>query len=821
MSNFKFYSILILLAIFVNPLDAGAQFWKKKKKPEPVQEVKKEEPKKKNGKTKEYGEIITKEAVSDSGLIIVHKVGGEHYFEIPKNVLNKEILITTRISGFVKNLNFGGAGVESKPQQVVRWQLKDDVIYLRSVSYNSVADFEDPIYRSVVNNNFEPIIMSFEVKAYNKDSSSAVIDIKPLFTTDVEMIGAMSDSQRKSFGIKSLDSKRSFIDRIRSFPQNLLVKHVLTYTGTNLPDNQITGTMSVEMTQSFVLLPEDKMMPRLFDERVSYFSIQQTNYSLDEQRAGTQRFITRWRLEPKDEDRERYFRGELVEPKKPIVYYIDPATPERWRPYLKQGVNDWQPAFEAAGFKNAIYAKDPPSPEEDPDFDPEDIRYSVIRYVSTDIQNAMGPHVHDPRTGEIIESDIIWYHNVMNLLRNWFFIQTAAINPEARKVKFKDEVMGRLIRFVAAHEVGHTLGLPHNMGASSAYPVDSLRSPHFTKKMGTAPSIMDYARFNYVAQPGDGDVSLMPDIGPYDVWSIVYGYKLVPEVNTPFEERKVINQWIKEKADDPVYRFGRQRGIALDPNAQTEDIGDDPIYASELGIKNLQRIVPNLIEWTTEETKNYEQLKELYGQVWGQFGRYMGHVTANIGGVHEHYRTADENEIVYRHVDKKRQKDAVKFINNQLFKTPEWYLNADILSRIDETGGAERIRSMQENVLRSMLSQDRLKRITENMALNGEKSYSIVEYFTDLNDAIMSEFRTNQKTDIYRRNLHRTYIEALSTLMNQSRNDVKQSDVLAANRAVLNNIKGILKAYKSADVLSKNHAADLLERVENILTPAK
>lgn len=810
--------ICFLLTALIAPITLEAQFWKKKKKPEPVVEVKKEEPKKKETKIKKYEEIIPKDAVTDSGLVQVHKVNGDFYFEFPKSVLGKEMLITSRISGFVKNLNFGGAGVESRPQQVVRWQLKDDVVYLRSVSYNSVADFEDPIYRSVVNNNFEPVIMSFEVKTYGKDSS-AVIDIKPLFTTDVEMIGAMSDSQRKTFGIKSLDSKRSFIERIRSFPQNLNVKHVLTYTGSSLPDNQITGTLSVEMTQSFVLLPDDKMMPRLYDDRVSYFSIQQTNYSLDEQRAGTQRFITRWRLEPRDEDRERYFKGELVEPKKPIVYYIDPATPEKWRPYLKQGVNDWQSAFEAAGFKNAIYAKDPPTHEEDPDFDPEDIRYSVIRYVSTDIQNAMGPHVHDPRTGEIIESDIIWYHNVMNLLRNWFFVQTAAINPEARSVKFRDEVMGRLIRFVAAHEVGHTLGLPHNMGSSSAYPVDSLRSPHFTKLMGTAPSIMDYARFNYVAQPGDGDVGLMPDIGPYDVWSIVFGYRLIPDVKTPFDERSVINKWIKEKADDPIYRFGRQRGLALDPTAQTEDLGDDAMHASELGIKNLQRIVPNLIEWTKEETKNYEHLRELYGQVLGQFGRYMGHVTANLGGVYEKFRSADEDKPVYIHIDREKQKRAVKFLNDQLFTTPVWYLNPDIISRTEENGGAEKIRAIQENTLKSVFSPDRLKRVTENMALNGDKAYAITELYDDVSKSVMSEFAKNQKTDIYRRNLHRTFVDVLGQLMTQTRSDIKQSDIQAATRATLTDLKKLLQAYRNTDVLSKHHAADLLERLELILNP--
>ena len=542
MKNLKLLCLITFLSLIGT--DAEAQLFKKKKKVEPV---KKEKPasKDKKDKIKPYEKVITKEAVTDSGLIITHKIDGDYFFEIPKDLLEKEMLIVSRISGFVKNLNFGGAGVKSRPQQVIRWQQKDKKLLLRSVSYNSVADFEEPIYKSVQNNNFEPVIEVFDIKAYSKKKDHIVIQVNSLFETDVQMIGPMSSNQRKNFGIRSLQKNKSYINGMKSFPQNVEIRHVLTYSGSKLPDNQVTGTLSMEMNQSIIMLPEDPWMKRKYDDRVGYFSIQQTDYSSDAQRADKQRFITRWRLEPKDWD--AYNRGILVEPVKPIVYYIDPSTPEKWRPWIKAGVNDWQKAFEKAGFKNAIYAKDPPTTEEDPDWSPEDVRYSVIRYVSTDIQNAQGPHVHDPRTGEILESDIIWYHNVMNLLRNWYFIQTAAINEEARSVNFKEEIMGRCIQFVAAHEVGHTLGLPHNMGSSVAYPVDSLRSESFTQRMGTAPSIMDYARFNYVAQPTDGDVGLMPDVGPYDDWSIIFGYKLNQGIEDIDEDAKIVDKWIMEE----------------------------------------------------------------------------------------------------------------------------------------------------------------------------------------------------------------------------------------------------------------------------------
>ncbi len=779
----------------------------------PAAEKKEEASKKKKGKS--YTEVITDEAITDEGFFTVHQVGSKYYFEVPTDLLEKEILIVSRIAGHVKGINFGGAGMKSRPQQVIRWQLKDNTVLLRSVSYVNVADDDQPIYTSVRNNNFEPVIMTFPMEVYNTDSTAVVFEVSELFTSDVDMIGALSEGQKKSFGIRSLDKKRSFINHIKSFPSNVEVRHVLTYVGTQLPANSLTNTLSVEMNQSFILLPEKPMQPRLYDARVSYFSVRQTDYSLDEQKAAQRQYITRWRLEPKDP--AAYARGELVEPIKPIVYYIDPATPEKWRPYLKKGIEDWQSAFEKAGFKNAILAKDPPIKEEDPDWSPEDVRYSVIRYVATDIQNAQGPHVHDPRTGEILESDIIWYHNVMNLLRNWFLIQTAAVNPDARKVKFSDELMGELIRFVAAHEVGHTLGLPHNMGSSVAYPVDSLRAPGFVQRMGVAPSIMDYARFNYVAQPEDVGAGLYPKIGPYDDWAIMFGYKRIPGVSDPEEDHRLVHEWILERADDPNYRFGFQDGV--DPTAQTEDVGHNAMIASELGIKNLKRIVPELLNWTAEAGKDYSELEELYGQVLGQFNRYMGHVTTNVGGVYRYSKTTDQQGLVYTPVPQNLQSDAVRFLNKQLFMTPTWMIDTKILQRIESAGMVDRIRSTQVRTLRSLFRTDRLKRLVEGEALHGKNSYTLQQLFDDTRKGIWMELSSGAAIDPYRRNLQRAYVDMMGDMVHQDSDDIAQSDIRAMARATLveleDDISDSLK--KQSDATSKIHLKDILARLEALL----
>ncbi|PXX22512.1 zinc-dependent metalloprotease [Arenibacter sp. ARW7G5Y1] len=808
-----------------------AQIFKKKNKKSETSDTKE---KSKKGEIESYEKVITKEAKTDKGLFDVHIVDDNHFYEIPDSLFNKEMLMVSRIAKTATGIGFGGGKINTK---VLRWEKLPKKVLLRVVSYDIVAADSLPVSEAVVNSNFEPVLYSFNIKAFKKDSlnPATVIQVNDLFEKDVNALG-MPDYYRKEYKVSRLDESRSYISSLKSYPLNIEARHVKTYVAGNPPSNGSLGSISIEINNSMILLPEEPMKRRYFDKRVGWFARGQVDYGLNAQESKTVRFLDRWRLEVKEEDIEKFKNGELVEPKKPIVYYVDRATPKSWVPFIKQGIEDWQVAFEAAGFKNAILAKDPPTPEEDPEWSPEDVRYSVVRYLASPIPNANGPHVSDPRTGEILESDINWYHNVMTLLRNWFFVQTAAINPDARGVAFKEEVMGRLIRFVSSHEVGHTLGLPHNMGSSIAYPVDSLRSATFTQKYGTAPSIMDYARFNYIAQPGDEGVALMPEIGVYDKYAIGWGYRPILDKSAK-EEKEILDSWILKHSGDPLYRFGHQQvGDVVDPSSQTEDLGDDAIKASAYGIENLKRITPKLIEWTAEKGKDYDDLSTMYGQVIAQFNRYMGHVSNNIGGVYEQYKTYDQEGAVYTPVDREHQKNCLLFVQEQLFQTPHWLIVPNIFNKIEYSGSVERIRNLQVRTLDNILSLGKLARLIENETANGKDAYSILEMMGDLRKGLWSETRNGRTIDTYRRNLQKAHIERLAYLMTTEDNSKKgnsggyqkstpintsQSDIRSIARAELNILRKDLKSAinRTTDPMSKYHLQDAVEQIELILNP--
>jgi hypothetical protein len=755
---------------------------------------------------KTYQDVVG-EAESDEGLFTLHQIDDKLMYEIPLTMMGREMLLLTRVSKAPAGAGYGGSKSNTS---VVRWERDGEKVRLRLVSHSLTADEDSNVYQAVQNSNFEPVIAAWDVEVMNDDESAVVVDVTSLFTGDVPLIGVPSRF-RTQFGVRRLDGDRTYLVSANSYPRNVEVRRVVTYEATQVPSNAAANTLSAEMAHSMLLLPDDPMMPRYWDERAGFFSVQSTDFTIENQRAGTKRMITRWRLEPSDP--EAFARGELVDPVKPIVYYIDPATPEKWVPYLIRGVEDWQVAFEEAGFSNAIIGRRAPTPEQDPEFSPEDARFSVIRYLASPVQNASGPHVHDPRTGEILESDIQWYHNVMNLVRNWYFVHTAAANPEARGVEYPDSVMGELIRFVAAHEVGHTLGLPHNMKASAAVTVDQLRSDWVCEN-GTAPTIMDYARYNYVAQPGD-DTCYSPKVGPYDKYIINWGYRPIPGADSPEAEIPTLSAWIEEKGDDPLYRFGDPS--RSDPSSLTEALGSNAVEASDLGILNLQRIVENLTEWTYEEGEDYSQLEELYGRVLDQWNRYTGHVATNIGGVYWNRKAQGQDGMPYIPVDRNTQRQAMDYLNRQVFATPTWMLDEDILRRIEEAGALDRISAAQAGSLNRVLNVDVMKRLVEQELFAGSDAYGLIEMLDDLREGVWSELSDGEDIDPLRRNVQRAYLNRIAVLMQDDA--AWLTDAPGALRAQLLTLQTDLASARAqvSDRATEAHLIDSEDRIRAIL----
>lgn len=833
MKSYKFHILsLATLLLLGATTHAEAKIFERKKKKAQT-EVKAAPAKQNINGLKPYAQVITPKAKSSFGFLTVHKVDNNYFFEIPNSMLNRDILIVNRISKAPTSRQKSRVGYPGDilGSKVIRFENKDNKrILVREYSYRERSENKDGMFQSVRNSNTQPIVANFGIETIKKDSLTRnyVINVSVFLQKENPLFSFDADS-KEYIGLLNMVGEGTYIDTLKAFPKNIEISTTVTYQSKKGMSNVgflETGSpripLTYELNSSMVLLPEVPMKARLFDPRVGYFTVGYTDFDSNPQGIEYKKLITRWRLEPKDE--AAYLRGELVEPKKPIIIYIDPATPKKWVPYLIQGVNDWQVAFEKAGFKNAIYALE--APTDDPSWSLEDARHSAIVYKPSDIPNASGPHINDPRTGEILETHINWYHNVMSLLRDWYMIQAGTIDEAARKMQLDDELMGQLIRFVSSHEVGHTLGLRHNFGSSHTVPVEKLRDKVWVEANGHTPSIMDYARFNYVAQPEDGitRAGIFPRIGIYDKWSIEWGYRWLPQFQTPEDEVAFSNQSIIEKLKTDVrYTFGTESD-PNDPRNQSEDLGDDSMLASLYGIKNLKRIVPQILTWSYEPNKSYAGAGEIYSGVVSQFNRYLGHVTKNVAGIYSNSITVEQtDEIAREFVPANIQKRAIAFLNEQLFTTPEWLIDRQLMEKA-KILPVNVICSLQSGVLARLINKNTLDKMSENEILNGKKAYTSAQMFNDLKKVIWSNLG---QSDIYKRNMQKAYVENLINLLDKKGNADKNasgkrpaySEAPAIAHGQLTELKRLATSAASmTSGTAKGHYQNLITLIDNALS---